>query len=226
MPWCEPKYNVPKAQCYKTSSTQETKWCVRYSSPLAASSTWSGSHGRAENRPQLAHTAIFMGPTLNWKLQGRSASSACLILRSRSAPPSLNPTWGSPENGGHLSHTHDPLPDPLSHQLCLLGPQNSPEYETPHLEEGVEYIHTQIVRPQYFAHQASRKYQTATKFTMWLWASDLIVSGPPFLHPKKGTNNTYFSSCELSELFSKKHLSANYYSNEPYYHQKWSTMLV
>lgn len=83
-----------KSTCFKTSSTKETKWCVRYGSLRGASSAWSGSHRRAENRLHLAHRCIFMGPTLNWKFQIRSASKACLILLSRSAPPGHIPTWG------------------------------------------------------------------------------------------------------------------------------------
>ena len=84
----------------------------------------------------------------------------------------------------------------------------------------------QAVQPQYFSPQALNKDQAATTFTVWPWTRDWIISERLFPHLQKGTNNTYFSELwELSDIFSKT-LTANNYSNEPYYYQKLSTIYL
>ena len=96
------KVQCSKSTMLETSSTQETKWHVRYSSLPGASNAWSGSHRQAGNRLHLAHRCIFVGlcgvyyyfPHLNWKFQIRSASSAGLILLGGAAPRGHIPTWG------------------------------------------------------------------------------------------------------------------------------------
>lgn len=103
------KYSVLKAQCYKTSFTKETKWCVRYSPLMWASGFQRRDHRWAGNRLYLAHKCIFIGlgrgciiiiiiiyyycfyyfPYLNWEFQKRSNSSVGLILFSKSSPTGL-----------------------------------------------------------------------------------------------------------------------------------------
>lgn len=148
---------------------------------------------------------LLLFPTFKLKVPNKICIQYVLDFTQQSCPTGPHPHLRmSPETGAHLSRTRCPLSYHLSHQLHLLSPQNSPEFETPRLEGWVEYIYTQTVQSQYFSHQALDKHQEATKFTVWPWASDLIISGPPFPHLKKGTNNTYFSELwELNEMFSK-----------------------
>ena len=135
---------------------------------------WKSQTGRkqATSSPQMYFRGSVWGlllfPTFKLKVPNKICIQCRLDFTRRSCPTGPHPHLRmSPETGAHLSRTHCPLSYHLSHQLHLLSPQNSPEFETPRLEGRVEYIYTQTVQSQYFSHQALDKHQAATKFTVW-----------------------------------------------------------